>query len=187
MNLTKAPFMLIVLMLLGAISSVLIIKGIQARSIEGMKYGDLTDKEDCIRNYILSYRDRDPDRLAELLHEDYIMYSSKSKGELSREGELRQTKQMFEVLTIFGLDIRPGKWVPASEFRGGECEGCWETTRGYILIYSNPGKDAAIYVSRSHFRMIVAPVIESGLTRYKIRAYEDISDSTGVEAIQAPE
>lgn len=160
---------------------------IQARSIEKIQYGDLTDKEDCIRNYVLSYRDRNLTRLAEVLHEDYVFCGSDAKGESPRKFELDQNKGIFEQLTIFGLDIRPGEWKPVSECRGKGCEGCWETTRGYLLVYSNPEKPATACVATSHFRVVVAPVTADGLTRYKIRAIEDVQENGGPELIQAPE
>ena len=160
---------------------------VQAGSIEKTQYGDLTDKEHCIRNYVLSYRDRDIARTDEVLHDDYVFCASDLKGDMSRKAELQQLKNMFDAFTIFGLDIQAGEWNPVSEFRGAKCEGCWETARGYVLVYSDLDKPAKIHVANSRFRVIVAPVTEQGATHYKIRAIEDSRQPDASETIEAPE
>ncbi len=159
----------------------------EERTIERIPYGDLTDKEHCIRNYVLSYRDRDINRMDEVLHNDYVYCASGIKGEMTRKAELEQAEDMFETLTIFGPDVHGGNWNPTSEFRSQKCEGCWETVRGYVLVYSDVEKPATVNVAKSRFRVIVAPVMDEGVTRYKIRAIEDTRKPEANEVIQAPE
>lgn len=146
-------------------------------------------KEECLESYVNCYRDRDKDRLNDLLAPDYYFHSAGWENVLPRETDIWTTGGLFDVCAILGLEIRKGEWTRVDEVRGKPCENCWETTRGYIFVWS-PGVGTAT-ASVGHMRFIVRGTHARGTrTRgamsYRIRAIEELEGSESQQLV-APE
>lgn len=153
------------------------------------EYCDLREKEDVITNLLLSYKDLNIDRFAELLHPDYIFVLQPgdikgNKDHYTREEDIRITEKMFcarmgecsPKIRRLELNISEGtegSWHAAEEIDGKPCPGCWLTERNYRISVDLGFRT---YHGDDMVLIYVAPVEEEGVTRYKIRIIYDVSD-----------
>lgn len=137
-------------------------------------YGDLTDREHCIQNLVVSYKMRRIDEYEKILSPDYIWYGSKwgIVGEetdvLDYAEDVDGTELLFERAVGLDLDIDGGSWSAVEKIGEQPCTDCWETERGYHCEIQFPGDDT-IYISQHHVKFIVVPFDEGGTTKYRIR------------------
>ena len=148
-------------------------------------YGDLTEKEDCVTNLVLAFRDRDIARFQELLHEDYVFHYADQVMSLIED--ISKTTIMFERVVLLGLVIGPGEWKATTSAFGKECADCWESERGYVLVANVPGDNSRVMMSRGKYNIVLKRITEGDNQLYKILALEDIK--TGLKPIfaSAPE
>lgn len=132
-------------------------------------YGDLTQKEHCMRNLALSYTNQDIERFKELLHERYVYIVSETKTR-SRNYTINAVNYMFDNSSKIYAEITEGEWEPITTFAGESCPGCWSTNREFTMKIGTPGvKENEL---RTKCRFIVVPVEESGVVKYKLRGEE---------------
>ncbi len=104
----------------------------------------MVDPEGCIGAIRDCYEDfTDPDAISKyagVLHPDYRWHFQPQDVEpgkrpyLDREEDIAVTGKIFASATILLLDISPGVWYALCDFEGLPCEGCFTTTRNYLII-----------------------------------------------------
>jgi hypothetical protein len=150
----------------------------------GESYGDLTDKEHCIKNLSLAFRDRDIVKIAELLHDDFVFVTG--GGEWRAEEYLRITNGVSEVCLISGLIIRQGEWERVKNVQGADCAECWQSRRGYVHVVALPEQDSQVIIIRGYINVVVVPLTENGLIRWKILEVTDLEEGLVQESVSAP-
>ena len=173
----------VAVILLGALSAVAFVGGCSDDSSgpSGGKspYGDLTEKEHCITNLVVSHELSNISRYAEILHSNYILFGMKwglfgdEIGTLDYSEDIDVTEQLFRASMVH-LDIGDGAWSAMSEVAGDPCADCWETTREYRFEAYFPA-DEVTYISTNIIKLIVVPIDDNGTKRYNIRLVYDIS------------
>ena len=145
---------------------------VRSESDTKLTYGDLTQKEHCMRNLALSYTNQDIDRFKELLHERYlyIITEKKTTKMRSRKYIINAVNYMFDNAIKIRAEITEGEWEPITTFSGDACPGCWSTKREFIMRIDSP--DAKEQEFSTECRFIVAPVEASGVVKYKLRGEE---------------
>lgn len=142
-------------------------------------YGDLTDKEDCIGNLVVSYELRDIEHYQEILHPDYVWYGKKwgALGDdldvLDYAEDVAGTELLFEHCVSLELEIDAGSWQAVDKIGEQPCTDCWETTRLYHFRFTLPGDDT-IYISNGLVKFVIVPVDDGETTEYRIRIGYDI-------------
>jgi len=154
-------------------------------------YRDLTDKEDCILNYVRSYADRNIDRFSELFQDGcefaYVMEPPDSSviGSLAPrlrvtdlKSELSATKGLFAAAHELRLAIDTGTWARVDTHDGVECTDCWQTVRRYSvsMAFGVPEENESADAIRSngHMTFIVSEIAG----RWKILKYIDKPEKT---------
>ena len=132
------------------------------------EFGDLTEKEHCIMNLMLSYTKKDIEKFSELLHIDYSYWMGKKKIWSTQE-EIEKTAVLFNEAKLLYINIDTGSWTQVNDFRGTPCKKCWESTRAYT-IKSQLSENGTIYEGSGFTRYIITQV--EG--KYKILAIIDL-------------
>ena len=141
---------------------------------EKSPYRDLTEKEDCVTNLMVSHILKEFDRYAELLHQDYIWYGAKwglysdPLGSLDRAEDIDLTTWIFQNTVSIELDITESEWLPVEKIEGRPCTDCWETQRVYTFMAQDT-QGGAVTSSGRYIRVVVTPVDADGTTEYRIR------------------
>ena len=145
---------------------------VRAESDTKPLYGDLTQKEHCMRNLALSYTHQDIDRFKELLHDRYVYIISEKNTTKTRSRKyiIHAVNYMFDNATEISAEITDGEWEPVTRFSGEACPECWSTNRKFILRIDSP--DIKENGFSTECRFIVAPVEASGGVKYKLRGEE---------------
>lgn len=147
-------------------SCAFLLSSAQPLCCEEPSYFDFATRDHCIRNYALSFNNRDLDQYTRILHEDFQFILAPDKI-LDRAKEIESTKSMFEMPgTVAAIAIETGAWTPVDTL-----DGCWETVREYTLVVSRPRAD---YASHHRCRFVVAPVVADADTTWKIRVVQDL-------------
>ncbi len=157
------------------------------------EFKPLTEKENVVYNLVLSYERTDITHYEELLHEDYIWknqdrYVDEIGEEIFlREEDIRMVTNIFNAangrprtgqspidklsLTIPVYDDPDKYWSAWTDTINGEpCEDCWQTTRPYEL---NVDIGQKTLHADDKIQLVIVPVIEGGVKKYKIlRAYD---------------
>ncbi len=151
---------------------------------EKSPYRDLTEREDCITNLVVSHMLMNIERYAEILHEDYIYYGKKwgevgdELGTFNRAEDIDFTAELFQNAVCFDLEIPYGIWAAVDKIGEEPCTDCWETTREFHLQFTLQGEDR-IYMAHDLVKYIVVPVDDDGTTEYRIRLGCDVADYLG--------
>jgi len=153
--------------------------------IPKFQYGDLSEKEHCITNFMLAYCDHDIERFKELLHPEYSFHT----GDIvfSFGDDLAATKVVFRSSFVLGVTIGSGDWETTTSVFGKECEDCWKSKRSYLFIYNHPRKYTTVHVRQGKFNIFVKGISEGGNILYKICALEDINLSLEPIVVSAPD
>jgi len=146
--------------------------------------GLVDPKEACLQSYVNCYRERDKKQLDDLLAPDYYFHSAGWENVLPRETDIWSTGGLFDVCPILGLEVRKGEWTRVDDVRGKPCSNCWETTRGYIFVWSDGNGTAQ--ASSGRMRFVVRGTNEHGGVRYQLRALEELEGGESHELV-APE
>jgi hypothetical protein len=163
------------------------------------RYYDLTDKEGILQNLLLAYTDRNIDRFAELLHDEYLFYLQEGDympGEspyLTRQEDIQCTTNMFLAASgqyeprIDRLELRldDGVWSSVSEIGGEPCEDCWMTQRHYSLLV---GINEVTYIANDIAVFCIKPAGPDEDSGYKIlRIFDVMSSCTDMGALGSEE
>ncbi|HUV36226.1 MAG TPA: hypothetical protein VMX58_04720 [Patescibacteria group bacterium] len=147
--------------------------------VDPVDWPDLTDKDDVIVFLLLTYKHRDGERYAELLHDQYLWFMQDRDAEelnietLDYTEDVESTKRLFKRAVMLELEIDPGSWVEIEAVGEVPCPGCWQTDRVYRIRAQIPG-DEKTYTGNDLVKFIVVPVEKDGKTRYEIRWAYDI-------------
>jgi hypothetical protein len=142
-------------------------------------YRDLTEREDCIDNLIISHKRKDIEEYATLLHEEYIWYGGKwglfsdELGSLDRIEDIDLTEEIFQNTLQLDLDIDGGVWEEIDEAGGNPCTDCWGTIRAYHFLARDAAEER-YWMSDERIRVIVKPIDDGGTVRYRIHAIYNI-------------
>jgi hypothetical protein len=136
-------------------------------------YVDLTDKEHCVQNLVTSFERRDINGYDAILHPDFEFVLVRG-DRYDREHELGGVKVVFNTVSGITMNIGDGEWARIEETNGAKCAGCWETIR--MLNYTVVPKDKERKPETYHrkIRLVVAPIDDAGVTRYKLRVWQDL-------------
>lgn len=120
-------------------------------------YGDLSEKEHCVRNYALSIEQRSIEQYAKLFRADCefvtvlgelnldFTIDLSSQPAVRRRGldeELGMTETIFAAAREIRFVFESGTWNRADSLGGEPCPDCWETCRKYeYSIVFNPGSE----------------------------------------------
>lgn len=142
----------------------------------------MVEPEGCIGAVLECYEDfDDPDAISKyagVLHPDYRWYFQPKDvlpGErpyLEREEDIAVTGKIFASATILMLDISPGVWYVLCDYEGMPCEGCFTTTRNYLLV-AQFGEGGRIHRGEDVVVIIAVPDPDFP-ERFVIRAMYDI-------------
>jgi hypothetical protein len=145
----------------------------RSEPVKDTSYGDLTDKEHCLQNLVISFERRDINGYDAILHPDFEFVLVRG-DRYDREHELMGTKATFNAVSGITMDIGDGEWARIEETNGAKCAGCWETIR--ILDYTVVTKDKEREPETYHckIRLVAAPIDDAGVTRYKLRVWQDL-------------
>ena len=135
-------------------------------------YGDLSEKEDCILNYVRSCNERNIDRFAELFRPDcefiYIMgkpdfnadtYSGQTLKKTDLKSELESMGNFFAGVGGLRFEIGTGTWMRLDSLSGDPCPDCWKTTREYSLSATfGQGAESRVMNGQGHMEFIISPV-----------------------------
>ena len=141
---------------------------------EKSPYRDLTDKESCVTNLIVSHILKNIERYAELLSADYQWHGAKwglysdPLGSLDRAEDIDLTSWIFQNTAAIELDISESEWISIEEIEGLPCAGCWETQR-YYTFTTQDALDGAIEHAEHYVRIVVMAVEADGEDEYRIR------------------
>ena len=151
------------------------------------RYPEATAPEIVISNLLLSYKDRNIEQFERLLHADYIWHNQ--QGETPefyvRSEDIDITRNMFLAvqnllpnanlwLDKLELELEPPRpWQPVIDIAGVSCEGCFETSRIYLVTAMTSG-GAITYLPTDLVQIFVAPVDVNGTTVYRIIRMDDI-------------
>jgi hypothetical protein len=163
---------LVLAMVIVAVLTVLAVPVVSVRSNASEKatYGDLTQKEHCLHNLVLSLNDRDIGKYKQVLGDNF----EETVGEktITRDEDIAATKTMLEDATAIRVELTEGEWTPLATYSGEACDGCWATTREMTLKVVSARVGEA--ESSMKLRFIVVPVEESGVVKFKLRAMEAV-------------
>lgn len=137
------------------------------------EFGDLSEKEHCISNLMLSYTKRDIERFSELLHEDYRYYGVNKTIEWDAREEHEKTAILFSRAIILSIEIEPGSWIKTPEIFGSPCVNCWESTRRYTLT-GQTSEDSDVYSGSGYTKFIITQDEGNGRPKYTIFAIIDL-------------
>lgn len=152
------------------------------------RYPETTSQEIVIDNLLLSYKDRNIEQFAKLLHPDYVWYNqpgmtpeyyTRSEDSLITGDMFRAALHTYEDenLWLDRLDlsiVQPGTWQTIIDIAGVPCDGCWETTRAYSITLVMSG-GAMTLIGSDKVKFIVAPVEAGGTTVYRILRCDDLN------------
>lgn len=169
---------------------------------EEADFGDLTEREDIIRNLVLSYREKDIVQYSRLLlgaeetyggsayPTDYYWYHQpyavQGEDYLTREEDIGCTNNIFlaamgtpastghPVIEKLILQLTDGAFSPVDSLFGELCEDCWYTEREYYLHLELEGDMTVI--SEDHIQLYIVPVDGEGTKIYKIAIAMDTYD-----------
>jgi hypothetical protein len=145
--------------------------GDAASAIE--EFGDLSEKEHCISNLMLSYTKRDIEKFSELLHADYKYYGFGNTIEWNAQEEREKTAMLFTNAIVLSIEIELDSWTKTHEIFGSPCVNCWESTRKYALI-GQTSEDANVISGTGYTKFIVTQDEENGKSKYRILAIIDL-------------
>ena len=151
------------------------------------RYPEATSPEIVISNLLLSYKDRNIEQFEKLLHEDYIWHNQQGETPAfyARSEDIDLTRNMFLAvkhllpntnlwLDKLVLELEPPRpWNPVTDIGGVPCEGCFETSRIYLVTAMTSG-GAITYLPTDLVQIFVAPVDANGTTVYRIIRMDDI-------------
>lgn len=132
------------------------------------KFGDLTEKEHCILNLMLSYAEKDINKFSDLLHVDYSYWMGKEKKWGAQE-EKEKTKHLFNNAKSLTIKIDSGSWDKVDDFLRLPCKNCWASTRAYTI--TSQLSDEGINYEGSGFTKYIITQVEG---KYKILAIVDL-------------
>lgn len=156
-------------------------------------YGDLSDREHCVRNYALCIEREDIEAYASIFQDDCEFMTVMGKidllGDTLQEStirtrgllqELELMKGMFGAASEIHFSFEPGAWSRVDSLAGKACLDCWETHRktAYSVVFNaeSEGKAPASIAGSNLIWMYVSPVHG----QWKIfRIIENESDDTG--------
>ena len=167
---------------------------------EELYFGDLTEREDIIRNLVLSYREKDIAEYSRLLlraedtfggstyPNEYYWYHQPYEimieDYLTREEDIGCTGNIFlaaqgtpakpehPVIERLVLQLTDGTFSPVDSLFGEPCEDCWSTEREYYLRLELGG-DMTIN-SSYHLLLYIVPVDGEGTKIYKVAQANDV-------------
>lgn len=144
----------------------------QSEPVGNLTYGDLTEREHCVQNLVLSWQDRNIERFETLLHAKYEVIFSDGQR-LNREVAIKATKTFFDAVSKVNVEIGKGEWTGIDSESGAPCPGCWETIRdlSYTVVPINGERPET---HKQKIRLVVAPSEEKGIARYRIRVFEHL-------------
>ena len=128
------------------------------------RYESIKMKEDVVTNLELCYFNSDFENYEKLFHLEYEHISGGRKS--TRERELIKMRNMFDSGIKFQMDFSEGEWRELPSYEGRDCVDCWETIRivEKTLITAEGNKGGA----SDHYRIIIAPVKDGEVNKYKI-------------------
>lgn len=142
------------------------------------------EPEGCIDAVLECYENfTGPDAVAKyagVLHPDYRWYFQPKdvapgrRPYLDREEDVSATGRIFANATILQLDISPGIWYELCELEEMPCEGCWTTTRKYMII-AQFGESGRIHRGNDIVVIIAVPDPDFP-ERFVLRAMYDVDD-----------
>lgn len=147
--------------------------------IPSIDWDDLTDKQHCINNLVLSYKHRQIEPYKELLHPSYEWYlQDRDAEEFNQElmdyaEDVGATDNIFNQAIVLELTIVEGSWEATDTVGTEYWPGSWFTTREYYIQAKFPGSDI-LYSGHDLVEFVVVPVDDSGTTKYKLRIARDI-------------
>lgn len=137
------------------------------------EFGDLSEKEHCISNLMLSYTKRDIEKFSELLHADYHYYGFDNTIVRNAQEEREKTELLFSKYILLSIDIDPGSWTETTEISGTPCVNCWESTRKYTIT-GQSSEDEDVLSGSGYTRFVIAQDEEDGKPKYRILAIFDL-------------
>ena len=148
----------------------------QPEQVDPIEWPDLTEKEDIIDYMLLTYKHREGERYANLLHDQYIWFMQDRDAEelntptLDYAQDIRGTKNLFKYAVTLWLELDPGTWEEIEAVGEEPCPGCWQTDRVYRIQATLPG-DETVYTGND----LVKFIEEDGKITYKLRWAYDIN------------
>jgi len=117
-------------------------------------YGNLSDREHCVRNYALCIEREDIEAYASIFHDDCEFMTVMGKLDLGPGGGLQESeirtrglpeelelmKGMFGVASEIHFAFESGIWSRVDSIAGKPCSDCWQTNRKteYSLVFNAP-------------------------------------------------
>ena len=140
-------------------------------------YGDLSEREHCVRNYALSIERKDIERYAGIFQDSCEFMTVMGKLELDLVGdipeeptirtrglseELEVMRGMFGAASEIRFAFEPGTWNRVDSLAGEPCLDCWETCRKteYSIVFNagTDGKPPVSVAGSNRIWMYVSPV-----------------------------
>ncbi len=138
-------------------------------------YGDLSDREHCVRNYALCIEREDIEAYASIFRDDCEFMTVMGNLDLGTGGpqeseirtrglpqELELMKGMFGVASEIHFAFEPGIWSRVDSIAGKPCSVCWQTNRKteYSIVFNAPpdGEAPPSVSGSNRIWMYVSPV-----------------------------
>jgi hypothetical protein len=137
------------------------------------RFLDLSEKEHCITNLMLSYAKKDIERFSELLHDDYLYHGFDNIVIWGKQEERENTELLFEKEMVASFTIGDGSWTKTDRIGESPCGDCWESTRQYSISGHVSGDDTTVFGS-GYARFVVKRVERNGEPGYRIVAIIDL-------------